>query len=100
MIAIASMFFLGAATVALWYRPLMTSTRSQPVYLGTNELKVGAKLYDLHNRTNHIFTVLEVDPAYDFPGGDTRPGVRVNTPANSASSWVPRAGLNKTLVMQ
>jgi hypothetical protein len=71
-----------------------------PVLLGTNELKIGAKLYGPNNPTNLLFTVLDIDPAYDFPDDDFRPGVKVQSPAIGSSSWVPRDSLSKCLVVQ
>jgi hypothetical protein len=71
-----------------------------PVPLGTNELKIGAKLYSPSNPTNLLFTVLDVNPAYDFPDDDLRPGVKVKSPVIGSSSWVPRESLNKCLVVQ
>jgi hypothetical protein len=77
-----------------------TTFVGHPVPLGTNELKIGAKLYSPNNPTNLLFTVLDINPAYDFPDDDIRSGMRVKSPNIGGSSWVPRENLNKCLVVQ
>jgi hypothetical protein len=97
VIAIASFLFLGAAVVIIWRRKTVPP---QPVPLSTNELKVGAKLFNSTENTNHVFTVIEVDRAYDFPNGDIRPGVRIRSEVIGRSTWVPRENLDKFHVVQ
>jgi hypothetical protein len=71
-----------------------------PVLLGTNDLKIGAKLYNPNNSTSLMFTVLDINPAYDFPDDDIRPGVKVKSATIGSCSWVPRVNLDKSLVVQ
>jgi hypothetical protein len=97
IIAIASFFFLGAAVMFVW-RPRPAAPPAQPVPVGTNELKVGAKLFNPQFPDRFQWTVIEVERVYEFPDGDARPGVKVR--GESGSVWIPREKLKKLMVAQ
>src|SRR4051812_23892436 len=97
LISIASFFFLSAAVVFILMRP-KPPLNPQPVRVGTNELRVGAKLYNPAYPERFEWTVIEVDRNYDFPDGDPRPGVKVR--GESGSVWILREKLEKLMVVQ
>jgi hypothetical protein len=99
--AVVAWLVIGGIAVVLAMPKKAPAIPPQPVPLGTNELRVGAKLYNRHAPTNqHLFTVIKVDPAYEFPDGETRPGVKVRSPSNGGSIWTPREKMNDFLVVQ
>ena len=72
-----------------------------PVPLGTNQLKIGAKLYNRHSVTNQLlFVVVDLDPAHEFPDGETLPAARVKNPTIGSSTWIAREKMNDFLVVQ
>jgi hypothetical protein len=100
-IALSCLFLIATLVVLQVLKPGRAKrTEAQPILLSTNELKVGAKLFNLSENTKHVFTVVEVDRAYDFPDGDIRPGVRIRSEVLGRSTWVPRENLNKFHVVQ
>ena len=101
VVAVVTVLFAAGILIPAWMiasRP-GPSQVSAPLPLGTNRLKVGARLYSPH-RTNEFFTVLDINSAYDFPDEDTRPAVKITSETIGGSSWVPREGLNKYFVVQ
>ena len=99
VIAIASFFFLAAAVVIIW-KPRPGTPQPVPVPTSTNELKVGAKLFNPAFSNRFQWTVIEIDGAYEFPDGEIRPGVRIRSAAIGGSTWVPRENLDKFYVVQ
>jgi len=96
-----AIFILTARVISIFrVGPKSDAVPPTPVPLGTNELSIGAKLYNPHAGTNYVFTVTGLNPAYDFPDEDTRPGVKIRSEIIRGSSWVPRDNLNKFYVVQ
>src|SRR5687768_4552936 len=98
-IAIACLFLLSAFVAATQLRPTKAKpAEPPPVPLGTNELKVGAKLIDPKFPYRYEWTVKAIDRAYDFPDGELRPAVQVY--GENGTIWIPREKLENLMVVQ
>jgi hypothetical protein len=97
IVAIANLFLLGAFVTFFWIRP-KPPVNPPPVPVGTNELKVGAKLYNPTHPESFQWTVIDVDRNYEFPDGDNRLGVKVR--GESGSVWIPREKLENLMMVQ
>ena len=104
----AAILLVAAVAFVIWFSPARArKPELGPVFapptaapLGTNDLKIGARLYYPHGEHRLVWTVVDLEKNFDFPDDNPRPGVRVRGTNSAHAWWVPRNTIEKLLVVQ